>query len=326
MKKPGNLTLICGDEEYLKEQKKQELLEALTAPGSMNFNAFSGADTDPAEVGRLAGTMPFFEDHRTILLTDTGWFKGTAPEAVLQAFEEIPASTYIIVKEKEADAGNALYKQFKKAGDIARFTAVESKKGREVSDARSQVRSWIRDRLRENGRSIDSQVLNNLVELTGYDMQNLSTELEKLLCYCMDRPKGARITQDDVDAICSRTLSDRVFDMLGQKLAGHTGRAVGMLEELFAMKVPAMRILYLIVRQYNQAYMLKDLQREGFSDAQIMDRMQVPDWLLRKLKDQTARLSAAELERSLELCAQMEMKTKSGDMPERLAVELILTD
>lgn len=319
-----NLILICGDEEYLKEQKKNELLNTLGASGSFNFNAFSGENADLDEIGRLIGTMPLFEDHRTILLSDTGWFHGAADEAVTDMLAGIPDSTFLIFYEKEADAGSRLTRFLKEKGEIFRYTSTDNKKGRDASAAKQEVRSWARDYLRGNGRKIDGRVLNDLAEMTGYDMQNLQTELEKLISYTAGRGPGALVTQEDVDSICSRTLNDRVFEMMSYKLTGRNQKAVELLEELFALRNPPLRILYIIVRQYTQAYTLKELQREGLTDAQIMDRMQIRDWLLRKLKDQTRNWSAEELHMRLEQCAVMETKVKNGDMPDRLAIEILM--
>ena len=209
-----NLILICGDEEYLKEQKKNELLERLTVPGSMNFNAFTGENADPDEIGRLAETMPFLEDHRTILISDTGWFKGASDEAVLAMVSQVPDSAYMIFFEKETDGNSRLQRLLKEKGEIFRFTSAESMKGREASAARQDIRNWAGNYLKKNKRNIDGRVLNDLVEMTGYDMQNLQTELEKLISFTIDRPAGAPVTKEDVDRICSRTLNDRVFEMM----------------------------------------------------------------------------------------------------------------
>ena len=325
MKNPKNLILICGDEEYLKEQKKNELLQLLTVPGSLNYNAFTGENADPAEIGRLVSTMPLFEEHRTILLTDTGWCKGSVAQEVMDAFEEIPPSTFLILCEKETEAGNRLFGLCKKRGEIFKFISVDAKRGKEASAAKTDIRNWARDYLRVNGRSIDGSVLNELAEYTGYDMQNLSTELEKLISYTWDRPAGSKITLSDIDSICSKTLTDRVFDMMNHRLSGRISKALELLEELYALKTPPMRILYIIVRQYNQAYAVKELQQEGLSDAQIQAKMDIKDWQLRRVKEQIRTTPIRDLRAGLELCAEMETKVKSGDMPDKLAVEIILT-
>ena len=97
------LFLICGDEEYLKEQKKNELLQQFKCEGSFNYNVFSDEEIDLGEIGDLIRTMPFMEDLRKILIIGSGYFKGNAPEETLRIFGEMPDTSAVIFFEKEAD-------------------------------------------------------------------------------------------------------------------------------------------------------------------------------------------------------------------------------
>ena len=133
-----------------------------------------------------------------------------------------------------------------------------------------------------------------------------------------------QIREEDIEAICSRTLSDKVFDMLSEKLRGNTGAALRMFEEMLSLKVPPMRILFLLSRQFNQVYLIKDAMRERIGDAALAEKLRLKDWQLRKLREQSARLSLGEARRYVELCVEMETKIKQGDIGERLGLEVIL--
>ena len=53
--------LFCGEEDYLKQQYKKKMQQALLPDGdTMNFAYFEGRKTEPGEVISLADTMPFF--------------------------------------------------------------------------------------------------------------------------------------------------------------------------------------------------------------------------------------------------------------------------
>lgn len=49
------------------------------------------------------------------------------------------------------------------------------------------------------------------MEKTGTGMENISKELEKLVCYCMDREA---VTREDIEAICTRQINNQIFDMM----------------------------------------------------------------------------------------------------------------
>ena len=336
--------LICGDEQYLKEKKKKELLRALHTEGSMNFNAFEGKDLDRDEVLRLGNTMPFLSDRRTILLTDSGLFRGAVPEALLEELSALPESTVLIFYEGETEAGNRLYKFVKEKGEVFRYQKAESLSFKEAAQDQTKIRSWAQNYLKKNHRELSGRAMTRLLQLTGYDMLNLQTELEKLISYTASpeelagggtaghgTPGGGgnvlpivEIREQDIEAICSKTVSDKVFDMLSAKLKGNMGEALRLFEDLLSLKVPPMRVLFLLSRQFNQVYLLKELSRERIGDGELAEKLKLKDWQLRKLKEQSQRVSLSEARRYLELCVEMETKIKQGDMNEKLGLEIIL--
>ena len=73
--------LLYGDEDYLKLQYKNKLLRALVTEGdTMNFSRFEGKEAQVPALIDLAETMPFFAEHRVILVEDSGFFKNAAPQ------------------------------------------------------------------------------------------------------------------------------------------------------------------------------------------------------------------------------------------------------
>ena len=316
--------LICGDEEFLKQKKRNELLSDLGCEGSMNYNAFSEEEIDINEIRELMHTEPFMESQRKLLISESGFFRTNAKQETAEVFSDVPDSCVVIFYEKEADRGSTLYKLISKKGEVFRFESAQSMSGRDRSAGKTEIRNWAKGVIRDAGRRIDSRTLYELTETAGYDMQNLSTELEKLICYTLDRPEGYLITAGDVSAICSRTLSDRIFDMMDLKFRGKTAEALSILEELYALRISPMSILYFMVRQYNQALAYKECVADRLSDAETISVMGIRDWQLDRMKNRLGAVSAEELIHRLEVCADTEMKVKRGDLQEKLAVELLI--
>ena len=68
--------LLYGEEAYLKNQYKDKLKAALWQEGdTMNAAFYQGRSTNPKELIDLAETMPFFADHRLIIVYDSGFIK-----------------------------------------------------------------------------------------------------------------------------------------------------------------------------------------------------------------------------------------------------------
>ena len=70
--------LLYGEEAYLKKTYRDKLKKALSTDGdTMNFAGFQGKDVAVNEVIDLSETLPFFAEHRLILIEDSGLFKGS---------------------------------------------------------------------------------------------------------------------------------------------------------------------------------------------------------------------------------------------------------
>ena len=99
--------LLYGEEAYLKQQYKKNLVHALNPEGdTMNFQAFAGKGIDVRALIDLCETMPFFADRRVILLEDTGFFDyldqgvDIACEWSENIPDDLPDSAFIVTIEK----------------------------------------------------------------------------------------------------------------------------------------------------------------------------------------------------------------------------------
>lgn len=59
--------------------------------------------------------MPFFAEHRVILVEDSGFFKNAAPQ-LAEYLPDMPETTCMIFIEKEVDKRSKTYKSLKDIG------------------------------------------------------------------------------------------------------------------------------------------------------------------------------------------------------------------
>ena len=80
--------LLFGDEVYLKRQYRDKLLGALVTEGdNMNFSSYEGKNISAGELVDLAETLPFFAEHRVILvLRDCGRISAAGKSECLYDF------------------------------------------------------------------------------------------------------------------------------------------------------------------------------------------------------------------------------------------------
>ena len=306
-----NIYLLTGEELYLRNQYKKRLRNALLDPeDTMNAASFEGKGINPREIIDLAETMPFFADRRVIMIENSGFAKNACPE-LAEYIPEIPESTCLILIESEVDKRGKLYKNIKNTGRVVEFKR---------QDERTLAR-WVLSILKKEGKNITEETMHTFLGRTGSDMENIEKELEKLLCYTLERDV---ITTADVEAVCTEQTENRIFDMVLAITEKDQRKALELYADLLAMKEPPMRILYLITRQFNQLLQLKSLSGQGLDKSELAKKAGVPPFALGKYQAQCRKFSTEQLRRAVEDCVETEENVKTGQMDDQISIELLI--
>ena len=303
--------LFYGEEAYLKQQYKNRLKNAVLPEGdTINLSIYSGKGIDVKEMIAQADTMPFFAEHRLLLIEDSGFFKNACPE-LAEYLPTMPKETYMVFVEQEIDKRGKLYKAVKAQGRIVEL-------GRQ--DART-LTTWVLGMIKKEGKNITQDALNLFLEKSGDDMENIANELEKLLCYVQD---ATAIERADVEAICTVTTENKIFDMIRAVAEKRQKQALELYYDLLSLKEPPMRILFLIARQFNQMYQIKDLREQGYDSGAIAKKAGLAPFIAKKSLAQASKFEKDTLRQAVEDCVETEAAVKSGRLGDRLGVELLI--
>ena len=304
--------LLYGEESYLIRQYRDKLVKAMVQPeDTMNFSRFEGADTNQKEIIDLAETLPFFAERRLILIEDSGLFKKSAEE-LADYMDSVPDTTYFIFVEQEVDRKTKMYKAVKKLGNAVEF----------VRQTDETLARWVEGRIRKNGKNITRDAYNLFVTKTGSDMENMDKELEKLLCYTLDKDY---IDVADVEAVTTEQTENKVFDMVDAVANHQQKKAFDLYYDLLALKEPAMRILYLITNQFQRLIVVKAMTNQGFGNKDIASKAGCPEWAVKKYQSQCRAFSMDQLKQAVRDGVGYEEAVKTGRMGDAMAVELFIT-
>ena len=193
--------LLYGEESYLKKQYKDRMTKAMIPDGdTINYAYFEGKGIRPGELIDLAETMPFFAERRLIVVENSGFFKNAVPE-LADYIREMPDTACFLFIESEVDKRGKLFKAVKDRGRIVEMGRQDEK----------TLLYWIAGNVKREGRQIKESAARYLVSKTGTDMENLEKELEKLFSYTLG---SSEITAQDIDAVCTTQISNKIFDMV----------------------------------------------------------------------------------------------------------------
>lgn len=312
--KTGNfkqLYLLYGEEPYLKQQYKNNLVNALNPDGdSMNFHRYEGKGIEIKALIDLCETMPFFADTRVILIEDSGFFKNKSEE-LADYLKELPDYVRMIFAESEVDKRNRMYKVIKDQGRIAEFT---------IQDEKTLMR-WAVGILGKEGKRIRQNDMELLLSKTGTDMGNLRMELEKLITYTMGKDI---ITTADIEEICTTQTTNKIFDMVRAVTEKNQKRALDLYYDLLTLKEPPMRILFLLAKQFKQLFETKQMLNEGASQNEITSRLGVPSFAVRNLISCVRGYTSEELQQAVEDFVEAEEAVKTGRLDDLMSVELLI--
>ena len=303
--------LLYGAEAYLKKQYKERFIKAMLPEGdTMNYAYYEGKNTDIKEVIDLAETLPFFAERRLIVFEDTGFFKSSGAD-LADYISDMPATTYFIFIENEVDKRSKLYKAVKAKGHIVELNAQDE----------NTLRKWVLGLVKKEGKQMEPSDVAYFLNKVGTDMENITKELEKLVCYCIDRPM---ITREDIDAVCVTQITSHIFEMVNAVANKDQRKALDLYYELLALKEPPMRILFLLIREYRILFQVRALLKQGYGKKEIASKAGLHPFAAGRYMDEAKRFRMRDLRAVMEEGADIEQRVKTGLLTDHLAVELFL--
>ena len=303
--------LLYGEERYLRRQYRERLRKALCSEDdTMNTHFYEGRDISVGAVIDLAETLPFLAERRVIFISNSGLFK-SGGEKMAEYLAEPNETTYFVFTESEIDKRSKLFKTVNSKGYAAEFAVQDEK----------TLKRWAAGVLGKEGKKITENTVQLLLSKTGTNMENIQMELEKLICYCLDREV---ITDEDVEAVCTTRISNHIFDMINAIADKQQKKALDLYYDLLALKEPPMRILFLIARQCNLLLQAKELKLKGHDQRSIASKIGVPPFAAGKYLAQASRFKTEKLRNAVTKCVEAEEAVKSGRMNDILSVEILI--
>lgn len=302
--------LIYGEETYLVYQYRDRLKQAIIGDDTMNYSCYEGAKIDIKELLTTADTLPFFAERRLIVVQDSGFFKSST-EGLAEYIRSMPEYLHVIFIESEVDKRNRVYKAVSEKGYVSEMKYQPD----------SVLIRWVEGLVKAEGRTITRPAVQHLLDKTGVQMSNIRTEVEKLICYTLDKPE---ITEADIDEICTTQIQNKIFDMITAISMKRQKEALDLYYDLLMLREPPMRILYLITRQFNMMLQVKELVLQRYDQAAIAKQLGIAGFLVNKYVNQSKHFAAEQIREALEYFAESETAVKTGRLDDKMAVELII--
>ena len=326
------LYLFEGEEEYGKESALQALRRGLLKGPMALMNESVLTNPPDSELIAVCETLPIMEERRLVIVRDSQHLLGKAKAgADSQSAEEpedeapvrrgdqltpymdrLPDSVCLVFFVRgKANGARRLYKKIREKGGIVSFDQLDQER----------LIKWIAREFKAEGLRIERRTAEQLVFACGRELMSLKQEVAKLAAYAQGRQT---VTAQDIDAIATKNIEYRVFDLSDKVAAGQAGQALPLMHEMLKGGEQRLMLLALLQRHYRQLLLTRLMTQQRLPQADIASGLGVPPFVVRRLAQSAQAYQVQELQKAYQLCIRQEYLVKSGQLAEEGSLEQLI--
>ncbi len=312
--------LLLGEEVLLRDEFLSRLLRALLPPGmeTLNLDTLRGSEAAGADVATRCRTVPAFSPRRVVLLKEVERLHADAWEAILAYLEHPSPSTCLICVADKLDHANRGLQRINEVGKVLWFAPPRTEEERQ-----RWCQRWMRERARQQGKSLTPEAEMLLLTLQGPDLLRLTQELDKVCLFVGDRPQ---IDLEAVEALVGQGRVRGIFELTRAVSRRDVGGALFCLRQLMERGEEPLGILGMLARQVRLLLQAKELLAESRPPSEISRLLGIPRVFLSEILEGAKVSSVDGLEQGLVRLLTLDRALKSWGRGQPLCLELAVVD
>ena len=311
-KKFDNLYFFYGEEVYLSNFYVNALKKELVENEEFNFTRLFCDELDRFQESVEA--MPVFEENRMVLVSARDFsseIKEDSYRLLEEMLEDMPPFTYVVFVCSTIKKTSKIYKLLSSKCTTCVF---------EKQKAPSLI-SWITNVFKKKGYEIEKDTAAYLLEFAGSDMTKLQSEADKLASYEF---KTKKITEKSIEAVVTRTIESKVFDLLDAAMYKKSDTAFEILNNLMREKEEPVYINGALMRNITSLLNYKILKAEGKPISAISEKLGLRPFVQKKYAEFDKKFSESFLQQMINECARCDIGFKTGEMEGYTGLSLLL--
>ena len=309
------LYLLVGPERYLRREAVQSITDtAMNATLIREFNdaGFSLLTDSVRSAIAAAEQLPMMSERRVVRVRDFARLRD-ADEDVLIAYLGNPSPTTVMIfSADDLDKRKKSTKALLDACTVVDFSPLKD----------SEAKAWAKSYLKNLKSAADDQVLSEIINLVGTDVQTLANEIDKLASTAVDT---GRITMEMVDELIGRTRELSNFELGDHLLSSNRKRAMETLHRLLDDGAEPVMLIGLIAGNYHRLALGKHLLARGGRE-EVFRNISMPPFKRDAYIANLQRSDAKKIARGIQLTAAADLAIKTSQATPRLQLEMLVCE
>ena len=309
-----NVYVINSDSYLLINEKINEIIK-----NSQNITTFDLNINSLEEVIIEANYFSMFDEVKYIIVKNANFFgtdkiKDKDNDLLIKYLENPSNKTVIIfVSASKLDMRKKITKIVK---DKYSLIVIPNLKPYEIEN---RLKNYF---LKENYKVTDD-TLKYIVSnsLNNYDI--VMGEALKIVLYYNE---PTLIKYNDVVSIVAKSLNTNNFLFVDAVVNNDLEKSLSLYQDLKVMKVEPTVLISLLARDFRIMFNIKNMQKEGIQEYEIMNNLGLADWQFNKYLNKVFPYKIKELESILTKLANLDLDIKRGKIDRFIGLELFILD
>jgi len=292
---------------------------------SMNYMEFEKLENSFDEFHEFVTTFPFMSEKKLCVVKDAGFLTSSGSlskkeeEQILNFIGNDYDSciTVFLIKGGKPDSRKKIVKKLKDDKVVFEINKLNE----------SELSKYIVNKFKSYNLAITMQDADYIANNCGYleyestvSLYHLNNEIDKIASYSKNIKT---VSLEDIDKLMIKSVESNIFKLVDFICEGNKKKAYEILEEMLLNNTPEQFIIHMIARQYRLLYQYVVLQNKGYNFNDIMSKMKLKNFVASKLSKQSRSLSHKQIETYMEKFLEIDKKIKTGEIDNRIGLEII---
>ena len=315
-KKIYPIYFLAGEENFLLDDCLKKI-ETIINTDDLNREVFQATECSGRDILNSVETLPFLTEKRIVVLKMANKLKNDDFKIIEQIIDNpVNTTCFIIVFPDKVKNSTSKRKDLISMCEKSdNCYCVDCKKLYE-----KDVKVFIQEEFNNRGKAVEQDVVQQIINDTGLDLQNVSNEIEKISLY-LGKEK-TNVTVEDFVKISGFTKEINIFMLTNSIEEKNLKYSLFIIEQMLKTGESAIGLLSTISNTVRKMLMAKSLiEEKNYTSQDALNYIRVYSFFQYKYLNNLSKYTLLHLKKCLKEILKTDVALKTGKMDDKSAIE-----